>query len=227
VSAVFGREPSRPLPSDVEGEPDELDEAARRDKPIEAVVVDERDAEPRPDAEPVEPVIVEVPEGEEPRSLDEPEPMIDLRDDEDDDARGDALDVEDLDTEPEPVEPSAEEPELEATPEPVPAARADTEPEPDADPEPEPEPEPVAAEPAPVTEEPEPVAGAGPAEGWDRRWDDVQATFVDDPRSAVNGAAALLSEALAEATPTDAGTEDLRVAFRRYRAAFRDLHPTA
>jgi hypothetical protein len=217
MSAVFGREPSRPLPSDVEREPDELDEAVDRDKPIEAVVVDERDSEPLPDAEPVEPVIVEVPEGEEPRSLDEPEPVIDLRDDDDDDARGDALDVEDLDTEPEPVEPTVEEPDLEATPEPGP----DTGPGPDTDP------EPVAAEPSPVTEEPEPVAGAGPAEAWDRRWDDVQATFVDDPRSAVDGAAALLSEALAEATPADAGTEDLRVAFRRYRAAFRDLHPTA
>jgi len=75
--------------------------------------------------------------------------------------------------------------------------------------------------------DPEPVAEAEPDDAWARRWDDLQATFVDDPRAAVDGAADLLSKALAEATPRDAGTEDLRVAFRRYRAAFRDLHPTA
>jgi hypothetical protein len=214
VSAVFGREPSRPLPGDVEAGRDE------RDGPTEAVVVDERGPE--------------APEGE-------PGPAIDLRDDDEV-----VPDVDDRDTEPEPVAeepdpaPIAERPVAEpdtdteaGPPEPEPVAE-DTVAEPDTDAEPEPavlpESEPVAEEPelavAPVPE-PEPVAEAGPGDAWVRRWDDLQATFVDDPRGAVDGAADLLSEALAEATPGDAGTEDLRVAFQRYRAAFRDLHPTA
>ena len=201
MSAVFGREPSRPLPGDA------VDE---RDEPIEAVVIDEQGRQ--------------VPG-------DEPDPVVDLRNDDED-----ALDVDELDTEPEPdPEPVAEEP----GPDPEPVAE-------------EPEPEPVAEQPVaeqplaeqPVAEpdterewepavvpvpapEPEPVAEAEPDDAWARRWDDLQATFVDDPRAAVDGAADLLSKALAEATPRDAGTEDLRVAFRRYRAAFRDLHPTA
>ena len=199
MSAVFGREPSRPLPGDA------VDE---RDEPIEAVVIDEQGRQ--------------VPG-------DEPDPVVDLRNDDED-----ALDVDELDTEPDP-EPVAEEP----GPDPEPVAE-------------EPEPEPVAEQPVaeqplaeqPVAEpdterewepavvpvpapEPEPVAEAEPDDAWARRWDDLQATFVDDPRAAVDGAADLLSKALAEATPRDAGTEDLRVAFRRYRAAFRDLHPTA
>ena len=201
MSAVFGREPSRPLPGDA------VDE---RDEPIEAVVIDEQGRQ--------------VPG-------DEPDPVVDLRNDDED-----ALDVDELDTEPEPdPEPVAEEP----GPDPEPVAE-------------EPEPEPVAEQPVaeqplaeqPVAEpdterewepavvpvpapEPEPVAEAEPDDAWARRWDDLQATFVDDPRAAVDGAADLLSKALAEATPRDAGTEDLRVAFRRYRAAFRDLHTTA
>jgi hypothetical protein len=240
VSAVFGREPSRPLPGDVEAGRDE------RDGPTEAVVVDERGPE--------------APEGE-------PGPAIDLRDDDEVVSDVDDRDTEpepvaeepdpapvaerpvaepDTDTEAEPAvlpesEPVAEdtvaepntdtEAEPAVLPEPV---AEDTVAEPDTDAEPEPavlpESEPVAEEPelavAPVPE-PEPVAEAGPGDAWVRRWDDLQATFVDDPRGAVDGAADLLSEALAEATPGDAGTEDLRVAFQRYRAAFRDLHPTA
>jgi hypothetical protein len=194
VSAVFGREPSRPLPGDVEAGRDE------RDGPTEAVVVDERGPE--------------APEGE-------PGPAIDLRDDDEV-----VSDVDDRDTEPEPV---AE------APDPAPVAeRPVAEPDTDTEAEPAvlPESEPVAEEPEPElavvpVPEPEPVAEAGPGDAWVRRWDDLQATFVDDPRGAVDGAADLLSEALAEATPGDAGTEDLRVAFQRYRAAFRDLHPTA
>lgn len=154
MSAVFGREPSRPVPSDVEGD---------RDEPIAATVIDERD------------------------------PVVDLREGDDADA---------LDTGPDP-DPSAE--------------GTEAEPAPDAE-----GTEPEAGRPGDVAE-PE----REPDDAWDRRWDDLQATFVDDPRGAVDGAAALLSEALAEATPADAGTENLRVAFRRYRAAFRDLHPAA
>jgi len=221
VSAVFGREPSRPLPGDA------VDE---RDEPIEAVVIDEQGRQ--------------VPG-------DEPDPVVDLRNDDED-----ALDVDELDTEPEPdPEPVAEEPgpdpepvAEEPEPEPVaeqpvaeqplaeqpvaeqplaeqPVAEQPVADQPVAEPDTEREWEPaVVPVPAP---EPEPVAEAEPDDAWARRWDDLQATFVDDPRAAVDGAADLLSKALAEATPRDAGTEDLRVAFRRYRAAFRDLHPTA
>ena len=57
------------------------------------------------------------------------------------------------------------------------------------------------------------------------RWDELQVRFVDDPRGAVDGAAAMLAEAFAAMAPGDASTEDLRVAFQRYRAAFRDLRP--
>ena len=221
MSAVFGREPSRPLPGDA------VDE---RDEPIEAVVIDEQGRQ--------------VPG-------DEPDPVVDLRNDDED-----ALDVDELDTEPEPdPEPVAEEPgpdpepvAEEPEPEPVaeqpvaeqplaeqpvaeqplaeqPVAEQPVADQPVAEPDTEREWEPaVVPVPAP---DPEPVAEAEPDDAWARRWDDLQATFVDDPRGAVDGAADLLSKALAEATPRYAGTEDLRVAFRRYRAAFRDLHPTA
>jgi len=237
VSAVFGREPSRPLPGDA------VDE---RDEPIEAVVIDEQGRQ--------------VPG-------DEPDPVVDLRNDDEDALDVDELDTEpdpepvaeEPGPDPEPVaeepgpdpEPVAEEPEPDSEPvgeqpvaeqpvaeqpvaeqpvaeQPVaeqPVAEQPVAVQPVAEPDTEREWEPaVVPVPAP---EPEPVAEAEPDDAWARRWDDLQATFVDDPRAAVDGAADLLSKALAEATPRDAGTEDLRVAFRRYRAAFRDLHPTA
>ncbi|HET8617416.1 MAG TPA: hypothetical protein VFM27_00555 [Acidimicrobiales bacterium] len=214
MSAVFGREPSRPLPGG------DVDEA-------------------RDDAPAAEPVVVEVPEGDEPAPVGEPDPAVDLRpDDVDDtidvddttsadDTDDEVLDIDDLDDDDEDlgdddlgededlgIEDLDDDDDLDDT-DPTggpPAFDGD---------EPEPVPEPTAI----------PVAGtaADPPvdDGWLRRWDELQATFVDDPRAAVDGAAALLSEALSQATPGDAGTEDLRVAFRRYRAAFRDLHPVA
>jgi hypothetical protein len=215
VSAVFGREPSRPLPGD------QVDEA--------------RDGAPA-----AEPVVVEVPEGEEPAPLGEPDAAIDLRPDntvdtddtahpdDPDDSDDELLDVEDLDDD-DLVDEDRDHDHHDGD------HRDDDRRDDlhddldDTDPgggalafdEDEPEPE-LAAAPA-----------AGPStdapldDGWLRRWDELQARFVDDPRAAVDGAAGLLAEALAEATPGDAGTEDLRVAFQRYRAAFRDLRPLA
>ncbi len=71
------------------------------------------------------------------------------------------------------------------------------------------------------------------------RWTDVQAGFVDEPRSSVEGADALVAEVmkrLADSFATerqalerqwsrgdDVSTEDLRVALRRYRSFFDRL----
>lgn len=71
------------------------------------------------------------------------------------------------------------------------------------------------------------------------RWADIQASFVDEPRRAVQKADALvadairrLAEAFADARADlerdwdrgeDVSTEDLRVAFRRYRTFFDRL----
>ena len=71
------------------------------------------------------------------------------------------------------------------------------------------------------------------------RWADIQASFVDEPRRAVEKADALvadairrLAEAFADARADlerdwdrgdDVSTEDLRVAFRRYRTFFDRL----
>jgi ribonuclease E len=209
VSAVFGREPSRPLPGG------DVDEA--------------RDGAPA-----AEPVVVEVPEGEEPAPVGEPDPAIDLRpddvDDVDDslytadtaDTDDESLDIEDLDDDEDlddedlGIEDLDDDDDLDDTdPTGEPLAFDEDEDEDEAEPE-------LAAVPVAGTATDAPVD-----DGWLRRWDELQATFVDDPQAAVDGAAALLSEALSQATPGEAGTEDLRVTFRRYRAAFRDLHPIA
>jgi hypothetical protein len=69
------------------------------------------------------------------------------------------------------------------------------------------------------------------------RWDQVQATFVDDPRRAVADAAGLVEDTLSRLSDTfarertrgegagndEAGTEDLRQAMQRYREFFRRL----
>jgi hypothetical protein len=70
-----------------------------------------------------------------------------------------------------------------------------------------------------------------------RRWDQAQATFVDDPRRAVGEAAALVEDVLARLSDTfsaereraeanaQAGeeTENLRIAMQQYREFFRRL----
>jgi len=70
-----------------------------------------------------------------------------------------------------------------------------------------------------------------------RRWDEAQATFVDDPHRAVSEAAALVEDVLARLSDTfsaereraeanaQAGeeTENLRLAMQQYREFFRRL----
>jgi hypothetical protein len=72
-----------------------------------------------------------------------------------------------------------------------------------------------------------------------RRWTDVQARFVDDPKAAVKSADGLVDEVIRDLSAlfsderskleaqwdsdTDVSTEDLRVAIRRYRAFFERL----
>jgi len=72
-----------------------------------------------------------------------------------------------------------------------------------------------------------------------RRWNDVQARFVDDPRGTVKDADALVNDVMQRLTQTftdersslesqwsegkDASTEDLRVAMQRYRSFFARL----
>jgi len=87
-------------------------------------------------------------------------------------------------------------------------------PEPAAQPEPAAEPEPEAV----------PALLASPGgNGFEGPWVELQLLFVDDPQSATAGALQLLREALGGLSPEGASTEELRVAFRRYRAAYHDL----
>jgi hypothetical protein len=77
------------------------------------------------------------------------------------------------------------------------------------------------------------------AEGFRRRWDTIQASFVDDPRKAVQEADALVAETMQRLADTFAqerarleqrfdrdsnvSTEDLRVTLRHYRSFFTRL----
>jgi hypothetical protein len=79
----------------------------------------------------------------------------------------------------------------------------------------------------------------GEESGFQRRWEEIQTRFVDDPRQAVEDADALvagvmqrIAEGFAQARDglegqwsrgEDVGTEELRVALQRYRAFFRRL----
>jgi hypothetical protein len=72
-----------------------------------------------------------------------------------------------------------------------------------------------------------------------KRWDEIQAGFVDEPRHAVQEADSLVAETMQELANTFArergnleqqwgrgdnvSTEDLRIAFRRYRSFFKRL----
>ena len=72
-----------------------------------------------------------------------------------------------------------------------------------------------------------------------KRWDDIQAGFVDEPRKAVQDADSLVAETMQQLANMFASernnlegqwgrgdnvsTEDLRVAFRRYRSFFKRL----
>jgi len=81
---------------------------------------------------------------------------------------------------------------------------------------------PEPAEPVPVVAE---AVSAEPdrADGDEGAWVEIQAHFVDDPQAATAGALRMLRERLDGLAPAGASTEDLRVAFQRYRAAWHDL----
>ncbi|HEY3000084.1 MAG TPA: hypothetical protein VGJ43_15990, partial [Acidimicrobiales bacterium] len=92
------------------------------------------------------------------------------------------------------------------------------------------EPEPAATDPNATVFalEPETGIGAGPAfDDLRDRWEAVQVGFVDEPRRAVEGAAGLVGEAIdalgGDWAAADTSTEDLRVAFQRYRGIFDQL----
>ena len=84
-----------------------------------------------------------------------------------------------------------------------------------------------------------PVMSADAAEEYRGRWQETQADFVDDPRSAVATADALVAEVMKRVAEEfanernglekqwneggEASTEDLRVAFQRYRSFFSRL----
>jgi len=84
-----------------------------------------------------------------------------------------------------------------------------------------------------------PLFASEAAEDFRHRWDTVQASFVDDPRRAVEQADALVAETMTRLAETFASersrleerfaqgsnlsTEDLRVALRHYRSFFKRL----
>ncbi len=84
-----------------------------------------------------------------------------------------------------------------------------------------------------------PLFPSGESETFRSRWDDIQAGFVDDPRRTIEQADGLVAEAMKRLAQTfsderskleqqwqrggDVSTEDLRVAFQRYRSFFQRL----
>jgi hypothetical protein len=90
-----------------------------------------------------------------------------------------------------------------------------------------------------LAEEKSPLFAANESSNLCTQWDSIQVTFVDDPRSAVQKADALVSETIKRLSEVftserqrleeqwgrgaDASTEDLRVALRRYRSFFTRL----
>ena len=88
----------------------------------------------------------------------------------------------------------------------------------------------------------EPLVDDGDDDGFRRRWDSIQAGFVDEPRNAVEQADALVAELMQRLAETfsnerkglegqwdrgqDVSTEDLRVALQRYRSFFDRLLTT-
>ena len=85
----------------------------------------------------------------------------------------------------------------------------------------------------------DPLLSEGSARGYRERWEQIQARFVDDPRSSVEQADALVNEVIHELETSfgseretleaqwlrgeDVETENLRVILRRYRSFFGRL----
>ena len=88
----------------------------------------------------------------------------------------------------------------------------------------------------------QPLMASGDAEGFRAHWTDVQTSFVDSPRDAVQQADALVAELMQHLASTfadersnlerqwdrgdDIATDDLRTAFQRYRTFFERLLAT-
>jgi hypothetical protein len=86
---------------------------------------------------------------------------------------------------------------------------------------------------------PEPLLPAEDTESFNRRWEEVQARFVDEPRSSVEEADKLVAQVMKRLAESFAGeretlegqwdrgdevnTDDLRVALQRYRSFFQRL----
>jgi hypothetical protein len=97
----------------------------------------------------------------------------------------------------------------------------------------------LAAKPAPNSEAAGPLLPAEFVEDFRKRWDPIQAGFVDEPKTSVRQADELvasaikrLAESLGEARTnlegqwtrgSEANTEDLRVALKKYRTLFQKL----
>lgn len=115
---------------------------------------------------------------------------------------------------------------------------------------PEQRPEPQSRAPAPAADQPArpaqtneesrtPLFAADLAESFRSRWQDIQTSFVDEPRRAVEQADSLVAEVMQQLAKTfaeehsqlerqgdhgeDISTEDLRMALRRYRSFFDRL----
>jgi hypothetical protein len=195
---VFGRQPSRPLRRDGDSEPTEE---------LEIDLSDDQPEAARPDTEPeAEPAALddESAEADEPAALDAEgsesgEPGGETE------AEEEALDVEGSESGEPGGETEAEEPDREPVVLDV-EELAPTQPG-----------EPVVVDAEAVSAEPH------RADGDEGAWVEIQAQFVDDPRAATAGALRMLRERLDYLAPAGASTEDLRVAFRRYRAAWFDL----
>ena len=90
-----------------------------------------------------------------------------------------------------------------------------------------------------TTLEREPLVPPEDGERFKSRWSEIQASFVDEPRTAVKDADGLVAQAMKRLAETfaeersgleaqwargdDVSTEDLRQALRRYRAFFERL----
>jgi hypothetical protein len=99
-----------------------------------------------------------------------------------------------------------------------------------------PAPQPAAAEPSQHHEESAPLFGGDEAQQLRGKWDAIQTAFVDEPRRAVENADELVASAMKRLAEVFArerenlehqwdrgeqvSTEDLRVAFQRYRSFF-------
>jgi hypothetical protein len=103
-----------------------------------------------------------------------------------------------------------------------------------------PETSPSAGRPVTESEATEPLLPAEQSDQFEQRWNDIQASFVDQPRQAVEQADTLVAELMQELASgfsdtrskleaqwdnegDDASTEDLRVALTRYRSFFNRL----